>query len=115
MLNPALTLAELQWVLDVCFHPGASSGLCNLPSQCVHYFPPPMVALLAPWLCTLPGHGIPTSWWAAALMLVWKGWGSSSDIAMHRGISMLYPMAKLFLLCLLEHFGYLVESLGLHA
>ena len=40
MLDPTLTPAKLQWVLDMCFHSGASSGLCDLPSQCIHFLPP---------------------------------------------------------------------------
>ena len=61
MLDPALTPAELQQVLDMRFCSGASSGLCNLPSQCIRFLPPPMVALLAPWLPALLGCGLPTS------------------------------------------------------
>ena len=68
MLDPALTLAELQQVLDMCFCSRASSRLCNLPSQCVRFLPPQVIALLAPWLSVLPGRGFPTFWWAAALV-----------------------------------------------
>ena len=115
MLDPVLTPAELQQVLDMRFRSGASSGLCDLPSQCVRFLPPPVVALLAPWLSALPGRGLPTSWQAAALMAVWKGRGSPSDAAMHRGISVLHPMAKLFSLCLLGRLDHLAESSGWRA
>ena len=112
MLNPALTPTELQQVLDMYFHSGALSRLCNLPSQNVHFLPPLAVVILAPWLSMLPGHGLPTSWWATTLMPVRKGQGSPSNAAMHHGISVLYPMAKLFLLCLLGCLDHVAESLG---
>ena len=97
------------------FRSGASSGLCDLPSQCIRFLPPPLVALLAPWLSALPGRGLPTSWRTAALLPVWKGRGNPSDAAMHRGISVLHPMAKLFSLCLLGCLDHLAESSGWRA
>ena len=83
-------------------------------SQCIHFLSPLLAALLAPWLSALPSYGLPTCWRAATLLPVLKGQGSPSNAAMHCGISVLYPMAKLFLLCLLGRLDQLVESLGWH-
>ena len=115
MLDPALTPAELQ---SGSRYAPLLRGLvwAVRPALLVHirFLPPPMVACSCLPGCLhylamaslLPGG-------AAALMLQsGKGRGSPSNAAMHRGISMLYPMAKLFLQCLLGRLDYLAESLG---
>ena len=57
--------------------------------------------LLARWLSSLPGRGIPATWQQVALVPVWKGKGSPTDASTHCGISVLHPVAKLFSLSLL--------------
>ena len=84
--------------------------MCDLPSQCVRFLPPPVLALLAPWLSSLPGRGLPPAWCRAALVPVWKGKGSPTDASKHRGISVLHPIAKLFSLCLLHRLDPLSET-----
>ena len=81
VLTPALTAPELWRILGTRFRSGASPGLCPLPSQCVRFLPLAVLQLLAPWLSSLPGRGLPAAWQPAALVPVWKGKGSPTDAA----------------------------------
>ena len=114
-LTPALTATELSRVLASCYRSGASSGLSALPSPCVHFLPTAVLEPLTAWLSTLPGHGLPTSWQCVALLPVWKGKGSPANASKHRGLSVLHPLAKLFLLCLLQCLDPLAEERGWQA
>ena len=71
--------------------------------------------LLAPWLSSLPGRGIPATWQQAALVLVWKGKGSPTNASKYHGISVLHPVAKLFSLRLLHRLDPLSMEWGWRA
>ena len=68
----------------------------------MRFLPLAVLHLLAPWLSSLLGRGIPVTWQQAALVPVWKGKGSPTNASTHRGISVLHPVAKLFSLSLLH-------------